>query len=70
MKQRLCRLKIACSLAIIATCSAGTAVADAVSPTASVVLDSSHQTGGTIPQRFMGISIEWTLIERYMNPNA
>jgi hypothetical protein len=34
------------------------------------VLDTSHQTGGTIPNRFMGVSLEWTLIERYMNPNA
>ncbi len=70
MKQRSCRLKFACSLALIAICTAGTAVADAQQPTASVVLDPTHQTGGAIPQRFMGISIEWTLIERYMNPNA
>ena len=70
MKHRLSRLKLACSLALIATCSAGTAGADPASPTASVVLDPTHQAGGVIPQRFMGISIEWTLIERYMNPNA
>jgi len=70
MKYRLSRLKLACSLALIATCSVGTAGADVASPTASVVLDPTHQAGGVIPQRFMGISIEWTLIERYMNPNA
>ena len=70
MKQRSCKLKFACSLALIAICSAGTAVADAPPPTASVVLDPTHQAGGAIPERFMGISIEWTLIERYMNPNA
>jgi hypothetical protein len=70
MNQRSCRLKLASSLALIAICAAGTAVADAPQPTASVVLDTSHQTGGTIPNRFMGVSLEWTLIERYMNPNA
>ena len=57
------------SLTVIAMCTAGTAVADAL-PTASVVLDNSHQAGGAIPDRFMGVSVEWTLIERYMNPNA
>jgi hypothetical protein len=71
MKQISPKLKFGCSLALIAICAAGTAVAAAVNPpTASVVLDSSHKTGGVIPQRFMGIAIEWSLIERYMNPNA
>ena len=70
MKQTSCKWKFGRSLALIAICTAGTAVADAQQPTASVVLDPTHQTGGAIPQRFMGISIEWTLIERYMNPNA
>jgi len=71
MKQISPKLKFACSLVFIAICATGTAVADTVNPpTASVVLDSSHKTGGVIPQRFMGIAIEWSLIERYMNPNA
>ena len=30
------------------------------------MLDSSHRTGGNIPQRLWGSAIEWTLIERYM----
>jgi len=70
MKQTSRKWRFARSLALVAICTAGTTVADAQQPTASVVLDTSHQAGGTIPQRFMGISIEWTLIERYMNPNA
>ena len=70
MKQTSRKWRFARSLALVAICTAGTTVADAQQPTASVVLDTSHQPGGTIPQRFMGISIEWTLIERYMNPNA
>jgi len=70
MKQRSCRLKFACTLALIAMSTAGTSVVEAQQPTASVVLDPTHQVGGAIPERFMGISIEWTLIERYMNPNA
>ena len=69
MKQRSSKLKVACSFAFVAMCAAATAGADAL-PTASVVLDNSHQPGGSIPDRFMGVSLEWTLIERYMNPNA
>jgi len=71
MKQRQTAVTLACSLALAAMFSAGAAVADATNPaTASVALDSRHFAGGVIPERFMGISIEWTLIERYMNPNA
>jgi hypothetical protein len=70
MKHRIRKLTSGCSLALIASCMAGSAAADASSATASVVLDQTHQTGGAIPERFMGVSVEWTLIERYMNPNA
>src|SRR5438128_523382 len=74
VKQRLPRLAFGCSLALVAFSTTGAAVADIATataqPTASVVLDPTHQLGGAIPERFMGISIEWTLIERYMNPNA
>jgi hypothetical protein len=60
-------------------CAAGVAVAQTPGPfgvaqtsgpTASVALEASHKVGGPIPERFLGISIEWTLIERYMNPKA
>jgi hypothetical protein len=37
---------------------------------ASVTLDRSDRSGGRIPSQFVGFSIEWSLIERYMNPAA
>jgi hypothetical protein len=70
VKQKSSRLTFGLSLALIAMCAAGVAVAQTSGPTASVVLDASHKAGGPIPERFLGISIEWTLIERYMNPKA
>jgi hypothetical protein len=35
-----------------------------------VRLDPRHESGGDIPERFVGISVEWTLTDRYMGPNA
>src|SRR5215213_810278 len=37
---------------------------------ATVEVDPRHRSGGDIPTHFVGFSIEWTLIERYMGPNA
>ena len=37
---------------------------------ASVQIDPRRQKGRDIPTHFVGLSIEWTLIERYMGPNA
>ncbi|MEA2142342.1 MAG: hypothetical protein QOI64_772, partial [Solirubrobacteraceae bacterium] len=38
---------------------------------ASLTLDrSSDRPGGRIPSQFVGFSIEWSLVERYMNPAA
>jgi len=37
---------------------------------ASVRLDPRHHAGGAVPQNFVGLSIEWSLIERYMGPGA
>ena len=36
----------------------------------SVPLDPRHEQGGVVPENFVGLSIEWSLIERYMGPNA
>lgn len=42
----------------------------AASLAASVRLDSSAATGAAIPPHFVGLSVEWSLIERYMGPTA
>jgi hypothetical protein len=42
----------------------------AVQPDAAVQIDPRRQEGRDIPTHFVGLSIEWTLIERYMGPNA
>ena len=50
----------------------GSALADKPDPPpadATVAFDQGHK-GGDVPDHFVGFSIEWTLIERYMNPNA
>lgn len=49
--------------------SAGAAVSGPV-PGASVQIDVSHENSGVIPQHYVGLSIEWSLVERYMNPAA
>ena len=37
---------------------------------ASVRIDPGDVSGGDVPAHFVGLSIEWTLIDRYMGPNA
>src|SRR5918995_152823 len=44
--------------------------AAAVPADASVRIDPRRQQGRDVPDHFVGLSIEWTLIERYMGPNA
>jgi hypothetical protein len=46
--------------------------AGAPAPDASLQLDrdAGDGAGGRIPPRFVGLSIEWSLIERYMSPDA
>ena len=44
--------------------------ANAAEEDASVRIDPRHQEGRDVPDHFVGFSIEWTLIERYMGPNS
>ncbi len=44
--------------------------ADGTGAGASVRLDPRHEEGGAVPQNFVGLSLEWSLVERYMGPNA
>ncbi|MDX6719115.1 MAG: hypothetical protein QOJ63_1369, partial [Solirubrobacteraceae bacterium] len=39
-------------------------------PDASLQLEGRRASGGVVPARFVGFSIEWSLIERYMGPSA
>jgi hypothetical protein len=53
------------ALAVLAGPAATTAAADA-----SRDLAGARPAGGVIPSHFVGYSIEWSLVERYMNPAA
>ncbi|HET6165501.1 MAG TPA: hypothetical protein VFE07_01625 [Marmoricola sp.] len=63
-------LLAALSLALVPMGAAMPAHADDDSPTASVVTPPEQQPGGQINSHFVGLSIEWSLIERYMGPAA
>ena len=75
------RSLVALSTAVLAVgtlTAAGTAPAAGAGPdtwtgagdTVSVRLDPRHQAGGEIPSHFVGLSVEWSLIERYMGAAA
>jgi hypothetical protein len=46
------------------------ALAPATHPYAEVRFDPRHESGGTIAQDFVGLSIEWSLVERYTGAAA
>lgn len=37
---------------------------------ATVRFDPRHEAGGVVPAHYVGLSIEWSLVERYMAPSA
>jgi hypothetical protein len=55
--------------ALLVCAAALAAVPMFVAPTAGQAADHSSR-GATIPQHFVGLSIEWSLVERYMAPAA
>lgn len=69
---------VSLSLAVLALCAvqvqssaaAPAAAGGGARPDALVGFDSHHERGGDIPAHFVGLSIEWSLIERYMGPTA
>ena len=77
---RWCRGKLAalCAFAVAASVVAGPAYAVpvAAAPVAAapaqpaVQFDPRSEPGGTISPHFVGLSIEWSLVERYMGPAA
>lgn len=65
---RVAILLTATALSVLTGAGAATA---APPPDASVRLDHrADAAGAAVPSHFVGISVEWSLIEKYMNPNA
>lgn len=66
------RVRAAAALAAAALVAQPVTSAAAVSspPRASVTLDPAHENQGRIPSHFVGFSVEWSLVERYMGPAA
>jgi hypothetical protein len=72
---RVRRVMVALTTAGIAAVMVGRAVAPAsprpVTPDISVRLDVQRDlAGGDIPRHFVGLSLEWTLVDRYLGPQA
>lgn len=67
--KRLSARALACALALSATFATvpPTAADATVGPPEQAA---AHVQGGRIPGHFVGLSIEWSLVERYMNPSA
>ncbi|MET7550784.1 hypothetical protein [Streptomyces sp. NPDC005078] len=67
--KRLSARALACALALSATfATVPPSAADAtVGPPEQAA---AEVQGGRIPSHFVGLSIEWSLVERYMNPSA
>jgi len=59
-------------LAVLAPAVTGSAAAAPAPGSAevSVRFDPLHVSGGDVPANYVGLSVEWSLIERYMGPNA
>lgn len=68
---RIGRVAILLSAATLVALTGAGAAAAAPPPDASVKLDPrADAAGAAIPPHFVGISVEWSLIEKYMNPAA
>lgn len=61
---------IAVLLAIFVAATAISVPAAASGADASVRLDPRYERGGEVPDHFVGLSVEWSLVERYMSPSA
>ncbi len=60
------------ALLLLALPAASRAAAEqpALAPDAALALDGKRPDGGVVPAHFVGFSIEWSLVERYMGPSA
>jgi hypothetical protein len=57
-------------VAALATAAVLTVPTAAVAKSSPVEPLDAHPSTGTIPAHFVGLSIEWSLVERYMSPSA
>ncbi len=55
---------------VLVTGTSQVSAAGAAPPTTSVVFTAASAAGGAVPAHYVGLSVEWSLIERYMGPNA
>jgi hypothetical protein len=56
--------------ASLASGQPGAAAIGAPAADASLQVDAHRESGGGVPAHFVGFSIEWSLVERYMGPSA
>src|SRR4051812_11600021 len=66
--RRVARAAAAAALVMAMAPAASLGASDG--PDAAVRIDPEHVQGGDIADRFVGFSIEWSLIDRYMGPNS
>jgi hypothetical protein len=59
-----------CPGASLAAEQPGAGAGGAPAPDASLQVDGSRASGGVVAAHFVGFSIEWSLVERYMGPSA
>src|SRR4051794_17585291 len=61
---------VAAAAAVAAGVSRVVAGAAAAAADASVRIDPGQVAGGEVPAHFVGVSVEWSLIDRYMGPGS
>lgn len=69
-KPRLRCLLAAVTILAVATTMMSAPAAAATPVDATVRFDPRYEPGGQVPDHFVGLSIEWSLVERYMAPSA
>lgn len=71
MRRRLIRAGLAAAVAALAAASIAYAPPAAANDAdVAVTFDPRYEQGGPVPAHFVGLSIEWSLVERYMAPSA
>ncbi len=63
-------LAVCAAVAVAVSVPASSADARPGGSAIAVTLSAQQASGGAIPRQFVGLSIEWSLVERYMGPSA
>jgi hypothetical protein len=72
-RRRAARIAAALTALALLACPVTSLAAEPPAPAAadaSLTLDARRPGGGVVPAHYVGFSIEWSLIERYMGPSA